>query len=86
MAMQPPVFGGVLSGERPARPTAPPPPAPAVQASKALTPAEIAAHALPAIVTIRTSRSLGTGFVVRADGWIATNLHVVVGGPAGASV
>lgn len=46
-----------------------------------LTPAEIASRALPSIVTIRTEQSLGTGFVVRSDGWIATNLHVIVGGP-----
>jgi hypothetical protein len=46
-----------------------------------LTPAEIATRALPAVVTMRTEQSLGTGFVVRPDGWIATNLHVVVGGP-----
>lgn len=55
---------------------------PAQSASHAtFTPAEIAARALPAVVTMRTAQSLGTGFVVRADGWIATNLHVVVGGP-----
>jgi len=55
---------------------------PAQPAARAtLTPAEIAARALPAVVTMRTEQSLGTGFVVRADGWIATNLHVVVGGP-----
>jgi serine protease Do len=50
-------------------------------AQASLTPAEIAARALPAVVTMRTEQSLGTGFVVRPDGWIATNLHVVVGGP-----
>jgi serine protease Do len=61
---------------------APPPEVPASPAHpRALTPADIAARALPAVVTIRTAQSLGTGFVVRADGWIATNLHVVVGGP-----
>lgn len=46
-------------------------------APHAMTPAEIVAQALPAVVTVKTSQSLGTGFVVRADGWIATNLHVV---------
>jgi hypothetical protein len=46
-----------------------------------LSPADIALRALPAIVTIRTENSLGTGFVLRSDGWIATNLHVIVGGP-----
>jgi serine protease Do len=50
-------------------------------APRALTPAEIAAHGLPSVVTMRTSHSLGTGFVVRADGWIATNLHVISDGP-----
>jgi hypothetical protein len=50
-------------------------------APRALTPAEIAARGLPSVVTMRTAHSLGTGFVVRADGWIATNLHVIVGGP-----
>jgi hypothetical protein len=62
-----------------------PAPAPVAVAApappKVLSPADIAAHALPAVVTIRTDQSLGSGFVVRADGWIATNLHVIVGGP-----
>jgi serine protease Do len=48
---------------------------------RTLSVADIAAHGLPAVVTIRTDGTLGTGFVVRADGWIATNLHVIVGGP-----
>ena len=43
------------------------------------SPADITAHATPAIVTVRAGDSLGTGFVVRADGWVATNFHVVRG-------
>lgn len=35
---------------------------------------------MPAVVTIRTGPGLGTGFVVRPDGWIATNFHVIVSG------
>jgi hypothetical protein len=34
---------------------------------------------MPAIVTVRTPNGLGTGFIVKAEGWIATNLHVVAG-------
>ena len=54
-------------------------PATAPPALATLTPAQIAARATPAVVTIRGPTSLGTGFVVRADGWIATNLHVIAG-------
>jgi hypothetical protein len=62
------------------KPPAASPPARPV-AAHTLTVADIAARALPAVVTIRTDQSLGTGFVVRSDGWIATNLHVIVGSP-----
>jgi serine protease Do len=47
--------------------------------SPRMSPAEIAARATPAIVSIRTDHSLGTGFVVGSSGLVATNLHVVSG-------
>jgi hypothetical protein len=71
------LFACGASQAAPPRPPASRAPGPA----RSLSPADIAAHAFPAVVTIRTEQSLGTGFVVRADGWIATNLHVIVGGP-----
>ncbi len=46
-----------------------------------LTPEQIAKRALPAIVTIRGDEAMGSGFVVRSDGWIATNVHVLQGQP-----
>ena len=49
-------------------------------ASAKKTPAEIAARSMPAIVSIRTSHTLGTGFIVDKRGLIATNLHVLAGG------
>jgi hypothetical protein len=53
--------------------------APSAAPSSTLSPADIAAHSTPAIVTVRAGNSLGTGFVVRPDGWVATNFHVVRG-------
>jgi S1-C subfamily serine protease len=54
-------------------------PAAAPAAPVALNPAQIAALATPSIVSIRGQRSMGTGFIVRKNGWIATNFHVVRG-------
>ncbi len=74
------VTAGGCHGATPA--PAPPPPASVAVAPpppSALTPAQIAARATPAVVSIRSSDSLGTGFLVRRDGWIATNLHVIAG-------
>src|SRR5580698_222131 len=73
---------GCAASSHPRAKAAPAPVAVAsMPAPRVLSTADIAAHGLPAVVTIRTDETLGTGFVVRADGWIATNLHVIVGGP-----
>jgi serine protease Do len=56
-----------------------PPPVAAPAAPITLTPAQIAARATPAVVSIKSATGLGTGFIVRKDGWIATNLHVIAG-------
>jgi hypothetical protein len=34
---------------------------------------------MPAVVVVHEGSGLGTGFVVRPDGWIATNFHVIAG-------
>ena len=77
------LFGFAGCGPPPgaAQPAAPPHATarPAASAPATLTPAQIAVRATPAVVSIRGPRSLGTGFVVREDGWIATNLHVIAG-------
>src|SRR6185436_16163657 len=44
-----------------------------------LRPVDIGERAFPSAVKIQTERGFGSGFVVRADGWIATNYHVVSG-------
>lgn len=52
----------------------------ATASASPLTAADIAARSTPAIVTVRAGDGLGTGFIVRADGWVVTNFHVVRGG------
>jgi serine protease Do len=86
LAVLAPFVWGALSGCSGAPP--PPPPAPVVTVAPApvappppaaLTPAQIAARATPAVVSITSPNSFGTGFVIRKDGWVATNLHVIAG-------
>ncbi|MET0792100.1 MAG: trypsin-like peptidase domain-containing protein [Polyangiaceae bacterium] len=77
-------FGGAACASHPSAVSAPGSSHPGSPSSEATrpspqTPADITARATPAIVTVRAGDSLGTGFVVRKDGWIATNFHVVRG-------
>lgn len=57
---------------------------PKTKAPKELTPRDIMQRYKPAIVRIEqhrgTERGVGTGFIVTAEGRIATNLHVIAGG------
>jgi serine protease Do len=53
--------------------------APAAPKITVKTPAEIAASAMPSVVSVRTDDKLGTGFIVSSRGLIATSLHVIEG-------
>src|SRR4051794_8642075 len=48
-----------------------------VEPDVTLSAADIAARSTKAVVSLRSDESLGTGFIVRENGWIATNLHVI---------
>ncbi len=78
-------LAAIACGARPTivAPTpAAPPPAASIAAPAApvtFTPAQIAARSTSSIVTIRSPTGLGTGFIVKKEGWIATNFHVVAG-------
>jgi hypothetical protein len=56
---------------------------PAPKAPATLTPVEIGQRVSPSVVaitaTLPNGTGTGTGYVVREDGWIATNYHVVEG-------
>jgi hypothetical protein len=58
------------SGESPVRPSS-------TTENKAPEWAEIAAHALPAVVVIESDEALASGFIIKPDGIIITNYHVV---------
>lgn len=75
-------LAAIACGARPAS-VAPAPAAPAPSVAAAapapLTPAQIAARSTSSIVSVRSPAGLGTGFIVKKEGWIATNFHVVAG-------
>lgn len=60
-------------------PTATAETATAPEADQPLSPREIASRAEASVLRIEGDGTLGTGFVVDSRGWIATNLHVIVG-------
>lgn len=62
--------------QQPAKSSDAAPSAAAAHKEGPMTVADIAARSTKAIVSVHSENSLGTGFIVRDDGWIATNFHV----------
>lgn len=57
----------------------PPPPESAAKPDELTGVTDVADTVLPSVVFIETPQSTGSGFVVRADGYLLTNHHVVAG-------